>query len=87
MTLPRKFSSFVARSRRVLNLNNSGVVSISVVVAWPAAEFLVVDDVFQERNVGLHAANAEFAQRAVHALQSPCRRSCALAITFTSSES
>ena len=28
----------------------------------------MIDHVFQERNVGLHAAHAEFAQRAVHAL-------------------
>ncbi len=35
MTLPRKFSSLVARSRRGLNAKSSGVVSISVVVAWP----------------------------------------------------
>ena len=36
MTLPRKLSSLVARSRRGLKANSSGVVSISVVVAWPA---------------------------------------------------
>ena len=32
------------------------------------AEGFVGDDVFEERDVGLHAADAELAQRAVHAL-------------------
>ena len=45
------------------------MVSISVVVAWPDAERLVEDDVLEERDVRLHAADAELAQRAVHALQ------------------
>ena len=38
------------------------------VVARPAWKCRMVDDVFEERNVGLHAADAELAQRAVHAL-------------------
>ena len=33
------------------------------------AEGLVLDDVFDERNVRLHAADAEFLQRAVHAIE------------------
>ena len=35
MTLPRKVSSFVARSRLGLKEKSDGVVSMSVVVAWP----------------------------------------------------
>ena len=35
----------------------------------PAAEHGVVDQVFEERNVGLHPANAEFSQRAVRPLK------------------
>ena len=34
----------------------------------PALEVRVVDHVFEERDVGLHAAHAELAQRAVHAV-------------------
>ena len=40
----------------------------------PLLERVVVDDVFQERNVRLHAANAEFPQRPVHALQRAMKR-------------
>ncbi len=35
----------------------------------PAAEAREVNDVFQERNVRLHPADAELAQRAIHAIQ------------------
>ena len=35
----------------------------------PGAKGLVLDDVFDERNVRLHAANPEFLQRAVHAIE------------------
>ena len=35
ITSPRNIRSFVARSRRGLNLKRSGVLSISVVVAFP----------------------------------------------------
>ena len=35
---------------------------------FAAAKFRVVDDVFDERNIGGYAANAKFAQRAVHAI-------------------
>ena len=51
------------------------------------AEDGVVDDVFEEGNVGLDAADAEFAQRAVHALQGDVEIAGPDAVTFTSSES
>ena len=35
----------------------------------PRAEGLILDDVFDERNVRLHAANPKFLQRAVHAIK------------------
>ena len=37
-------------------------------VTSPAWKCRMVDDIFEKRDVGLDAANAEFAQRAVHAL-------------------
>ena len=51
------------------------------------AEFVVVNDVFQERDVRLHAADAELAQRAVHAVQRHVEGRAPLAVIFTSSES
>jgi hypothetical protein len=52
----------VARSRRLLNLKSSVFVSISLVCAF------VGDDIFEERDVRFHPADAELAQRAIHAL-------------------
>ena len=87
MTSPRNASSLVARSRRGFELEQfrRGVDQRGRRRA--GAEGLVVDDVFEERNVRLHAADAELAQRAVHALQAPGRKSRPEAVTFTSSES
>ena len=50
-------------------------------------ELREVDDVFEERDVRLHAADAELAQRAIHAVERASRRSAPLAVIFTSSES
>ena len=48
---------------------------MKVVVASPAMKIRMRDEIFQERNVGLHAAHAEFAQRPVHAMRPLRRRS------------
>ena len=50
------------------------------------AEIGMVDDVFEERNVGLDAAHAEFAEGAVDALAG-LSNSRAQAVILTSSES
>ena len=87
MTLPRKFSSLVARSRRGLKSIQlrRGVHQGGGGLA--CGEDRVVDDVLEEGNVGLETANPEFAQGPVHAVAAPGPRSCAEAMTFTSSES
>ena len=59
---------------------------MSLVVAWPDRKRRVDDDVLEERDVGLDAADAELAQRAVHALQA-MSNSRPQAVSFTSSES
>ena len=69
MTSARKVSSLVARSRRPLNTKSCGVVSMSARRGLAGAEGLVRDDVFEERDVRLHPADAELPQRAVHALE------------------
>ena len=43
--------------------------------ALAGLELRVVDDVFEEGQVGRHAADAEFAQRPIHARRSPRPRS------------
>ena len=55
-----------------MNRNSSGVSSSHRVVDVAGLEIGVVDDVFEKRNVGLDAAHAELAQRAVHALAGLC---------------
>ena len=53
---------------------------------FAGAETRMVDHIFEKRNVGLDAANAEFAQGAVHAL-ARFGQVMPQAVTFTSSES
>ena len=58
--------SFVARSWRTGNRNSSGVSSMNRVVQLAGEELGVRDDVDQERDVRLHAADAELLQRPLH---------------------
>ena len=69
MTSPRKSAASSRGRARGLNVNSSGVVSISVVVARPLRNVALCNDVLEERDVRLDAADAELAQRAVHALR------------------
>ena len=57
------------------------------VVAVPARERGMLDQVQQERDVGLDAADAELAQRAIGALRSPRSSVAPHVVTLTSSES
>ena len=69
-TSARKRSILLARSRRAAKASSSGVFSMKRVVSSffvVVDEGRVVDQVFQELQVGGHAADAELAQRAVHA--------------------
>ena len=65
-TLPRKRSNFVARSRRGVMRNNSGVSSMKRVMQVPD-ELRMTDDVFEKLQIARNTANAEFAQAAIHA--------------------
>ena len=58
----------MARSRGARNRNSSGVSSMNVVVASPDVNVGMADQIQQERDVRLDAADAELAQRAVGAL-------------------
>ncbi len=56
----------VARSRRAANWNSSGVSSMNRVVHSPARNVGLRDQLDQERNVRLHAADAKLLQAALH---------------------
>ena len=58
----------MARSPRLCRRNNSGEFIEERSRDVAGAKARMVDDVFEKGNVGLDAANAKFAQRAVHAL-------------------
>ena len=87
MTSPRYESMRVARSRGARMWNSSGVSSMNVVVALPERNVVVVDQVEEERDVRLHAADAELAQRAVCTLRRLPPACCPQVVTLTSSES
>ena len=67
ITSARYARIFVARSRGARLWNSSGVSSMNVVVAVAGGERRMGEQVEEERDVGLHAADAELAQRAVGA--------------------
>ena len=76
ITSPRYESSLVARSPRLGKRKSSGRIVEERRGDFAGAKFRVIDDVFDEGNVGGDAADAELAQRAVHAAAGFGRDSC-----------